>query len=101
MFIDHGAFSSFLHLHCAEEDAVVPDDSASQSASPPTKEEGGKVSHGARDVPTMSVAVACEEEVTEGGEEVVVVGEVVERDPEPGHGPLPRRRGGVAAAGDA
>jgi hypothetical protein len=49
----------------------------------------------------VSVEVAREEEAAEGSEVVIVIGKVMEWDMEPGHGPLPRRQGRVAAIGDA
>lgn len=94
----------------AEKGAAVPDDGAGRGAPAPAlaEEEGGEVGHGARDVVAASavaVAVAREEEAAEGcaegGEEGVVVGDVVEGNAETGHCPLPRRGGGVDAVGDA
>jgi len=93
-----------------QEDAAVPDHGARRGApappAPSAEEERGEVGHGARDVAVAaSVAAAREEEAAEGGaeggEEGVVAGDAVERDAETGHGPLPRRGGGVAAVGDA
>ncbi|CAL4896878.1 unnamed protein product [Urochloa decumbens] len=89
----------------AEEDSAVPHNGAGGEA-PRAAELARELAHDSGgDIAAPAAGTAREEEGAEGGaeggEEGFVAGERVDGDAEAGHGPLPRRGGGVAAVREA